>query len=102
MSPPRVRIGHRRVGLRWRGRPSSGDAEELGDFEGAVLATVYQRDQVRVLATVGLGLFTTQPRPLALATFMPSTVRSRITSDSNSATIASTLNNSRPTASVGS
>src|SRR3954451_19207708 len=37
------------------------DAEELGDFEGAVLATVYQRDQVRLLATVELGLFATQP-----------------------------------------
>src|SRR3954452_1351741 len=35
------------------------DAEELGDFEGAVLAAVHQRDQVRLLATVeptlGLG-----------------------------------------------
>jgi len=41
-------------------------------------------------------------RPLAFATFMPSRVRSRIRSDSNSATIASTLNSSRPTASVGS
>src|SRR3954452_24135648 len=37
------------------------DAEELGDFEGAVLATVYQRDQVRLLATVELGLFAAQP-----------------------------------------
>jgi hypothetical protein len=37
------------------------DAEELGDFEGAVLAAVYQRDQVRLLATVELGLFATQP-----------------------------------------
>ena len=34
------------------------DAEELGDFEGAVLAAVHQRDQVRFLATVELGLFT--------------------------------------------
>ena len=33
---------------------------------------------------------------------MPSLVRSRIRSDSNSATIASTLNSSRPTGSVGS
>src|SRR4051794_24064521 len=30
------------------------DAEELGDFEGAVLATVHQGDQVRLLATVEL------------------------------------------------
>ena len=41
-------------------------------------------------------------RPLALATFMPSRVRSRIRSDSNSATIANTLNSSRPRGSVGS
>ena len=41
-------------------------------------------------------------RPLALATFIPSRVRSRIRSDSNSATIANTLNKSRPTGSVGS
>src|SRR5215204_1698481 len=41
-------------------------------------------------------------RPFAFATFIPSRVRSRIRSDSNSATIASTLNNSRPTGSVGS
>jgi hypothetical protein len=41
-------------------------------------------------------------RPLAFATFMASRVRSRIRSDSNSATIANTLNSSRPTGSVGS
>jgi hypothetical protein len=39
---------------------------------------------------------------LALATFMPSRVRMLIRSASNSATIASTLNSSRPTGSVGS
>src|SRR3954449_549213 len=41
-------------------------------------------------------------RPLALATFMPSRVRARIKSASNSATMASTLNSSGPTGSVGS
>ena len=41
-------------------------------------------------------------RPLALAIFIPSQVRNRIKSDSNSATIASTLNSNRPTGSVGS
>jgi hypothetical protein len=41
-------------------------------------------------------------RPLALATFIPSRVRIRIRSVSNSATIASTLSSSRPTGSVGS
>ena len=41
-------------------------------------------------------------RPLALATFIPSRVRARMRSASNSATIASTLNNSFPIGSVGS
>src|SRR3954465_4294785 len=36
------------------------DTEELGNLLGAVLATVYQRDQVRLLAPVGLGLFAPQ------------------------------------------
>ena len=51
--------------------------------------------------TVSLGL---RPRkcPLALATLMPSRVRSRIRADSNSATIANTLNSNRLTGSVGS
>src|SRR3954447_16376305 len=40
--------------------------------------------------------------PLAFATRMPSLVRSRIRSNSNSATMASTLNSSRPTGSCGS
>jgi hypothetical protein len=37
------------------------DAEELGNFEGAVLPAVHQRDQVRHLATAELGPFATQP-----------------------------------------
>ena len=41
-------------------------------------------------------------RPLALAIFMPSRVRARMRSASNSAIIARTLNSSRPTGSVGS
>ena len=41
-------------------------------------------------------------RPFAFAIFMPSLVRSRIRSASNSATSANTLNNNRPTGSVGS
>ena len=41
-------------------------------------------------------------RPLARATFIPSRVRILMRSDSNSATIARTLNSSRPTGSVGS
>ena len=57
------------------------DAAQVGDLGGAVLATVDQRDQVRFLATVSLGCLP-RSRPLALATFMPSRVRSRIRSDS--------------------
>jgi hypothetical protein len=41
-------------------------------------------------------------RPLAFATFIPLRVRSRIRSDSNSATIADTLNSSRPAGSTQS
>ena len=41
-------------------------------------------------------------RPLALATFIPSRVRARMRSASNSATMPRALNNSRPTGSVGS
>ena len=48
-----------------------------------------------------LRLPTTKPT-LGFATFMASGVRSRIRSDSNSATIANTLNSGRPTGSVGS
>src|SRR4051794_31238183 len=77
------------------------DAEELGDFEGAVFATVYQRDQVRLLATVELGLFATQPT-LGLGDLHAFAGAKPDQSDSNSATIASTLDSSRPTASVGS
>jgi hypothetical protein len=51
LSPPRVRLGLRRVGVRWRGRPSSGPrAEEFGDFEGAVLATVCRERRDSTLA----------------------------------------------------
>ena len=57
------------------------DAEGLGDLESAVLAAVDQRHEVGFLAAVELGCL---PRnlPLALATFIPSRVRSLIRSDS--------------------
>jgi hypothetical protein len=61
------------------------DAEQLRDLEGAVLAAVHQRYQVRLLLPGQLGLLALQPA-LAFATFIPSTVCSRIRSDSNSAT----------------
>ena len=50
---------------------------------------------------VSLGCFP-RSRPLALATFIPSRVRIRIRSASNSEIIASTLNSSLPIGSVGS
>lgn len=53
------------------------DVEQVGELGGAVLAVAQQRDQVRFLAAVERGLFAAQP-PLALTTFMPSRVRSRI------------------------
>src|SRR3954454_5569410 len=62
MSPPRESgSGFDALALDGAVDRRAADAEELGDFEGAVLATVYQRDQVRLLATVELGLFATQP-----------------------------------------
>jgi hypothetical protein len=50
---------------------------------------------MRLLPVVQLGLLD-RSLPFALATFMPSPVRSRIGSE-NSATIARTLNSNRPT-----
>ena len=85
-------------------RPVDGrasDPEQVGELSGAVLTTFEESDQVRFLPMIQLGLLTAQ-LPLAFATFIPSRVRSRIRSDSNSATIASTLNINLPTGSVGS
>jgi len=80
----------------------AGDAEQVGQFHGGLLAALEQGHQVRLLALVELGLLPPQRRPLALASLIPSRVRSLIKSDSNSATLASTLNSNRPTGSVGS
>jgi hypothetical protein len=60
------------------------DAEELGDLESAVLAAVYQGDQVCFLASVELGLLAAKP---AVGTFMLLRVRSRIRSDSTMWTV---------------
>jgi hypothetical protein len=73
----------------------SSDPEEFGELSLGV-PRVVQLQQVLGLVRLELRLLS-RSRPLALATFIPSLVRSRIRSDSNSATIASTLNNSRPT-----
>jgi hypothetical protein len=83
-------------GTRWIVRPRRVRRAQLG-----CSPRVVQLQQV--LAWFGLSFgCSPRSRPLALATFIPSLVRSRIRSDSNSATIASTLNNNRPTGSVGS
>lgn len=79
----------------------AGHAEQVADLGGAVLAAVQELDQVRFLARVELGLLAPQ-MTLGLATRIPSRVRDRMRSASNSATIAKTLNSSRPTGSVGS
>ena len=73
---------------------------EFGEFGLSVGAEVVQLEQVFGLVRLQLGLLTAK-RPLALAIFIPSGFV-RIRSDSNPATIASTLNSSRPTGSVGS
>ena len=78
------------------------DTEEVGDLGGAVFAAVYQRDQVGLWATVALWLLAMQPS-LGLGD-LPA--RSGAEPDQvgleNLATMASTLNRSHPTKSVGS
>jgi hypothetical protein len=65
----------------------AGDAEQVSELSGGVLPRTTQSHQVRFLPVIQLGLLATQT-PLTLATFIPSLVRSRIRSDSNSATMA--------------
>src|SRR3954447_14984094 len=76
-------------------------AEELGDLKGAVVATVHQGDQVGFRLPVEFGLLAAQPT-LCLGDLHALDRAKPNQSDSNSATIARTLNSSRPTASVGS
>src|SRR5680860_707101 len=56
----RSRPWPRCVGVRWRGRPSSGRRRQVGDLGGAVLAAVHYRDQVGFLTSVELGLLAAQ------------------------------------------
>ena len=79
----------------------SSDAEELGQLSLGIGAEIVQLKQMLGLVRLQLRLFTSQPA-LYLGDFIPSRVRILIRSDSNSATIANTLNSSRPTGSVGS
>ena len=84
------------------------DTEQVGQFGGAVHTGLEQADQSASYRGLSLGYrglslgCLPRSRPLAFATFIPSRVRSRTRSDSNSATMANTLNNSRPTGSFGS
>src|SRR5829696_4413005 len=79
----------------------SADAEEFGQLGLGVGAETVQLKQVLGLVRLQLRLLP-RSRPFALAIFVPSRVRILIRSASNSASIASTFNSSRPTGSVGS
>jgi hypothetical protein len=69
------------------GRP--GDAEQVADLGGAVLARLQQRDQMRFLPRVELGLLAPEPA-FGLDDANAFLVRKRMRSAPNSATIAST------------
>ena len=76
------------------------DVDDLENVSGAEAAKLFLS---RWLAWFGFSFgWMPHRRPFALATYMPSRVRSRIRSDSNSATISNTLKNNRWTGSVGS
>ena len=65
-----------------------------------VLAAVHERDEVGFLATIELGLVSAYPAFRLGDLHMPSRVRSRIRSDSNSATMAKKVKQ-QPTYRVG-
>ena len=105
-SAPRRRfsdVGFCRNPLAFDGRVDRGsaDTEKLGT--SSVLYSPLCTSETRCASCLrlSLGCFP-RSRLLALGTLMPSRVRNRIRSDSNSATMARTLNSGRPTASVGS
>lgn len=79
----------------------AGDVEQLGQLGLGVLTGGVQRQQVLALRGRELGLLAFE-LPLDQAMAMPSRVRRRMRSASNSATMPSTLNSNRPTASLGS
>jgi hypothetical protein len=76
---------------RWRSELRALAAINCSSWPSALIASV----------VLQFGLLA-RTRPLAFATFIPLRVRSRIRSDSNSATIADTLNSSRPAGSTQS
>jgi hypothetical protein len=73
----------------------SADAEEFGQFGLGVRADVVQLQEVLSLVRLQLRLLAAQPT-VGLGYFIPSRVRSRIRSDSNSATIANIVCRIRP------
>ena len=86
--------------VQWLGRGAT-DAKQLSQLGLAVFPSGMQFEEVLFLLHRGLGLLP-RSRPLALATFIPSRVRIRIRSASNSEIIANTLNSCLPIGSVGS
>ena len=98
LSPRPGRAWLRGAGVRWRGRPTLKSSATSRVLYSPLCTWETRCPSWR---RVSLGCLPGS-LPLALATFIPSRVRRRIRSDSNSATIATTLNTSRPTASVGS
>jgi hypothetical protein len=61
MSHPRRRPSLRALAFDGAVDGGAADAEQLSDLSGAVLAAVYQRDQVCFLAAVEVGLLSPQP-----------------------------------------
>ena len=92
-----------RVAARWRcsARYTVERPTPNRSASSAVLCSPDSRRATRCASCRGLSLgYLPRSRPFAFATFIPSRVRNRIRTDS--ATMASTLNSNRPTASSGS
>jgi len=87
-----------RANARLRGTPWNGDAEQLGEFGGGVVAGVVQRDEVCLLGGRQLRSFAPQS-PLG-----PGDLHALAGAhlDEVGLELARTLNSSRPTGSVGS
>ena len=78
----------------------AGDAEQFGEFGLGEAVAIHELVQVCPLGAAELGLLALE-LALARAAAMPSLVRIRIRSVSNSATMPRTLNSSFPTGSFG-
>ena len=78
------------------------DTEQVGEFGGAVLTGLEQADQMCFLSGVELGPLAAQPTLGLRYLHAFSGAQPDQVADSNSATMANTLNSSRPTGSLGS